>query len=137
MKKPSRAKTNYICNMKYHHLPSNMRFSAPCVSEIHRKEEALKEWIFGGLHLRGKQMMCVFRERNSPEDSTECVRCTRGKEDCSHLFFVCPDAQRIWTMQNISGVHVTFDEAFSGSLRGGVFRREAQWGGIPTVLWSI
>ena len=72
-----------------------------------------------------------------PDSPVECPLCARALEDCPHLFFACPLAQKVWQAAGVGRLVATSEEAFWRSLSGGAFRREAEWQTIFATLWSI
>ena len=110
-----------------------------CLRSLH-KDKGQTEWGESGNHLQVQSTLeaessledgafwmlapqlytddACFPKDMFPDALTKCVMCMSREGDCSHLFFECPFAQRVWTRQNITGVDVTSDEAFWGSLRG-------------------
>ena len=60
-----------------------------------------------------------------------------GSRGLLHLFFQCSLVQEAWRGAAVARLSVTSEEAFSSSLSGGFFRREADWRWIFATLWAI
>ena len=67
-------------------------------------ESALKGMVSGVAALQEKTYDASFWEELFPDTVTKLVTCTRGDEDCFHLFFDCHLAQAIWDAQKIPWV---------------------------------
>ena len=57
-------------------------------------------------------MTRVLRKKMYLEESEDCVVCSKGEEDCKHLFFQCPMAHVIGVTQGIPWVDATCEKVF-------------------------
>ena len=86
----------------------------------------LKVQVFGWLHLRRRLMTHVFGKRlfflNRDSTSAECIICSRGDEDCMHLF-EWHLGRMIWVRQSIL-LDMTSEMSFWDSIQMGRYRKE-------------
>ena len=135
---------------------SEQRFSARAVYSRLREQAAaedpafIRQWrwawksripmkirVFVWLLLRRRLMTRAYRQRMTPEATTECALCAGAVEDCEHLFVTCPLASSVWLSARVAQIDLSSWEAFWRSINNGPYRSKVEWQHIYANLWSI